>query len=597
MTRTRLSGLGLAAALALLPAGLRAQDPALEAWNRGDYIAADSLYRLRFAADTTDVLALHRSALAAGWAKKYDESLVLFERLRRRQPADAAIALERARVLGWKQDYVAAGAAVDSILAAHPDDLEALRARAQFAAWAGEYGIAVRIYDRLLAVEPNKAQILLDKAHALLWSGRRGDAAHAFEQVLGIDPTYGDARLGLARTYSWGGAQDTARAIYEKVLRDQPRDLDALRGVAQTYAWSGQLRRAEPAWRAALEVAPGDVPSLTGLAQTLRWQGRIAEAQSVLDRARRLAPDDPEVRTQLAWVHAAVAPRVATANTYEHDSEGNGVTTSRLFLRWNPAARLEIAADGYRKELALDAPGLDRHSYGGMLTLTGTLGAGWGVSAGGGAATVAGSDRRVARYAAAIRSPAGRAVVGELSFQRSLFDYTALLADHGVLFRELALSAETGPSSAWLASLRATGAVFDGAEQNRRVLARGTFGRRFARDWRVGVAATGFGFEKRLTEGYFSPLFYGLGELTLGWGHESGHWYTGAEVAPGVQQIERAGALQGAYRGQATAAYTLAPGAQIGLTAYYGANAMQRLAVSGTGYRYWSFGLTGGWSF
>lgn len=608
MMKSRSSGPGLALALVLLTAGaLSAQDPAQEAWERGDYVAADSLYGHRLAADSGDLVALHRRALATAWTKKYDESLVLFQRLRLRQPDDAGIALERARVLAWKQDYRAAGAAVDSVLAAHPDNVDALRTRLQIATWAGDQAALIPLYDRLLAVDPNRAQLLLDKAHALLEAGRRSDAAQAFEQVLAVDPTYGDARVGLARSYSWGGAQDTARAIYEALLRQQPGNLDGLRGVAQTYAWSGQLRQAEAAWQRALAVAPGDLPSLTGLAQTLRWQGRAAEAQSVLERARKLAPDDPEVRTQLAWAHAATAPRVFTADSYEHDSDGNAVTTSRLLLRWNPAARLEIAADGYRKSLVIDSahavsyPGrlgaLDRHSYGGLLTLTGLLASGWGVSAGAGAATANGADTWVGRYTAALRSPAGRGVVGELSFQRSLFDYTALLADNGIIFRELALSAETAPTAAWTASLRTAGAILDGAEQNRRLLVRGATAYRVARQWRLGVAATGLGYEKQLTEGYFSPLFYGLGEATIAWTRNTDRWHTALEAAPGLQQIGHGSALQGAYRGQATVAYTLAPGAQVGLSAAYAANALQRLTTSGTGYRYWSFGLTAGWSF
>lgn len=597
--KTRLYCLGAALAISLGSArALRAQDPAEAAWTRGDYPTAESLYRQKLAVDSNDVTALHRLALITGWAKRYDESLAFFHRLRRQAPDDEAIALEQARVLAWKRDFPAAMAAVDSILARDPGNVEMLRAKAQFATWGGDFRTALPLWDRLLALDPaHRKEILLGKADALLWSGKRAQAAHAFEDLLAIDPGQAEARLGLARSYSYGGAQDTARAVYQAVLRQDPRNIEALRGLAQTYAWSGKLRHAEAAWHRALGVAPEDVPSLVGLAQTLRWQGRAAEALSILDRARRLAPDDPDVQTQIAWAEAAAGPRAYASNNYEHDSDGNRINTSRLVLRWNPGAHVEISADGYRKKLLLDAPGLDHSTYGGLLTLTGFVGGGWSLSAGGGAATVAQDNRWIARYAGAIHTPAGRPVMAGLGYQRSLFDYTALLADNSITYQELALSIETAPTAPWAATLRTAGALFDGAEQNQRLLVRGTLTRSVASQLRAGVALTGFGFEKRLSEGYFSPNFYGLAELTLNWTRNSNAWRTVLEVAPGIQQIERDGALQGAYRGQATVAYTIAPGAQIGLTGYYAANALQRWGVNANGYRYWSLGITGGLAF
>ncbi len=600
--KTRLHWMPAAAVLLAVSLGsarpAHAQDPAAAAWNRGDYATAEPLYRRMLAADSTDTVALHRLALMVGWSRRYDESTALFDRLLRLTPRDEKAALERARVFAWKKDFASASAAVDSILARDPNNVDAEFARAQFATWSGDFRTALPLYDRLLATDTaHREELLLGKAHALLWSGKRTEAAQAFQDLLAVDPAQAEARLGLALSYAYGGAQDTARAVYQSILRQKPNDLEALRGVARTYAWSGRLREAEAAWNRVLAVAPQDVEGLVGLAQTLRWEGRASEALSVLDRARRLAPDDPEVQNQIAWAEAAAGPRAYASNNYEHDNDGNRINTSRLVLRWNPGAHLEIAADGYRKKLLLDAPGLDHSTYGGLLTLTAFVAGGWTLSAGGGAATVAQDNHWVARYTGAIRTPAGRPLTAGLSYQRSLFDYTALLADNSITYQELALSIETAPAAPWAATLRTAGAIFDGAEQNQRLLVRGTITRSIASQIRAGMALTGLGFEKHLNEGYFDPNYYGLAEATLNWTRNGTAWRTVLEVAPGLQQIERDGPVQGAYRGQATIAYTIAPGAQIGLTGYYAANALQRWGVNSHGYRYWSIGVTGGLAF
>jgi tetratricopeptide (TPR) repeat protein len=568
--RPNLPLLALALTLALaLPAALPAQDPADSAWARGDHAVAEALYRQRLGAHPGDAVALHRLALLTGWAGRHAESVALFDRLLEDRPGDAALALQRVRVLGWARDYPAAIAAVDALLASAPGDTAALRARADLTAWSGDAAGALPWYDRLLAAGGGD-DAALARARALLWAGRYAAAGEAFEAVLAGTPAPADA-------------------------------LEARRGLARALAFSGRLPPAERAWRRLLATAPDDVEALVGLSQTLRWQGRHAEAADAVARALRLEPGHGDAGVEAAWTRTGAAPRLLPAVDYAGDSEGNRSATTRLAFRWAPAPRLELAADGYSR--ALSVAGGPVHTA--ALTTLGALGratvhlpGGWAATAGAGATRHGDAPRWTPVARAVLATPPGRELTGELRAQRTSFDYTALLARNAILVDELALAFATAPLEPWAARLRVSGARFRGDHTNDRYHAAAAVTRRLAREWRGGVALTTFGFQDRTRgEGYFAPEFFGLAEATLGWTRYRDRWHFLAEAAPGIQRIELDGALQAAYRGQATIGYTLAPGRQLGVTAGYAANALQEWSPTATGYRYFGVGLTGGWTF
>ncbi len=121
----------LAAALALLAwaAPARAQDAADRAWAAGDVATAERLYSARLAADSNDVRALHRVALARAWSGRHDEALALLDRALRLDPNDAERQVDRARVLAWKGDPAGGARALEPLLQREPGYLPALQAR------------------------------------------------------------------------------------------------------------------------------------------------------------------------------------------------------------------------------------------------------------------------------------------------------------------------------------------------------------------------------------------------------------------------------------------------------------------------------------
>jgi tetratricopeptide (TPR) repeat protein len=217
---------GLIALALLLPHGrASAQDPADRAWDRGDTRTAWTLYSRRLAADSTDMVALERLGLMAGWAGRYDQSLQLFDRLLRIAPDNVEAAVDRARVEAWQGHVAEAIHEVDAVLARAPGNVTALEARAQFLAWAGRLDSAAVVYQRLLA-EDSTVTAMAGLARVRGWQGHVKEAERLWRGALARDSAYAPALTGLAETLRWEGRDAAAREVAERGTRLAPRDHD-----------------------------------------------------------------------------------------------------------------------------------------------------------------------------------------------------------------------------------------------------------------------------------------------------------------------------------------------------------------------------------
>jgi tetratricopeptide (TPR) repeat protein len=588
----------IAASLALLAAApLTAQTPASadSLWAAGAQDAAAVLYAQRLAADSTDGQALHRLALLSAWGERYEESIRLFDRLVALQPGNTRAALDRARVLGWDRQFPRAIGAAEAVLEREPENREALEAHAQFTSWAGAYDRSLGSYDRLLALNPGDRGVRLQRARVLSWAQRHGEAIAAFGEMLEADPSDTEALLGQAGALAAAGRYEEASTRFRQRLEQDPGDQAALRGLARVASWSGQLRAGEARWREALAVDSTDVESLLGLSAVQRWQGNHAGALASIERAAALDPNNAEVATELSWVRAGLAPRFTPGVSYESDSDGNRILTSRFGAVLFPAPRLELRADAYVRDLgATMIPGGEL-SRGGSLTLATQLAGGWRASAGAGASTAFGGGY-LPSYRASLLTPRGAPFTAGAHLSRAALDATAELVRNGVEITEKALESGYRGARGFTANARASRTAFTGAETNHRLLGNVELFQRVVRPLSLGVMITALSFDRDLDEGYFDPDFFGIALASARWAQELGRWNLGAELAPGVQQVGSDGDVRGALQTSGRLAYRIAPGRDIGIFAGYASHGLN-LAAQSTEYRYRNFGITAGWAF
>ncbi len=582
----------------------RAQDAADRAWAAGSVEEAARLYEARVQRDSNDVRALHRLGLARAWAGRNDEALALLDRAARLDPRDLETQVDRARVRANRGDPAGAAAALEPVIAANPAYLPALQARAQFLSWAGDFDASLRTYGRVLDIAPGDRRVGLERARVLSWASRFGASEAAYDSLLRRNPADRDALLGLAQVLAWGSRLDSAEAVYGRLLAIDKNDPEALNGLARTAAWRGDLRVAERRWRASLARDPHDPAALVGLSQTLRWEGRDAAALAAARHAVRVAPTDRDARTEIAWARLPQRPSVAPALTYETDSDGNRITTVSAGGAFRPDRRVEVRADGYLRGARLeDEPGLDATARGVALALRAQLEPGWWLLGGGGLSQ---SDREGAdargSWRGMLSSPARYPLTATVAVSHTPLDATALLIDREVDVNELNLAATLVPAQGWSVSAGGGGADFHGrvsGETNRRTNGNLAVTRRFARFFTLGAAGRAFGFEKDLSDGYFDPELYWIGEALGRVGREWRTWAITAEAAPGVQQVGKGGERSATFRATGGLTWIVAPGRRIGLSAAYANAGLQRLSPtdSGGGYRYTAITLSGSWAF
>ena len=571
-------------------------DPADAAWAEGDLERALELYRARLARDRTDGTALHRVALMVAWDERYEESLGSFDTLLEMEPDNLDARVDRARVVAWSGDVPAALDALSELLAEHPDMVAALEARAQFESWVGRYDESVASYEEVLAIAPDNAAARLRQAQVLSWASDFDASLAAYDSVLALDADDVDAGLGRATALTFMGELEAAVVAYDGVLTTDPRNVRALQGKARALGWDDELVRSERAWRAAVAVDASDASSHVGLGQVLRWQGRNAAALEVLREAEEVDPTNGDVREQLRLARTALAPLARPSFVAEDDSDGNRMLSAMLSASWHPVPRLDIRADAYQRDLRDNAVG--RTARGLTVSAGYQIEPGWSVLAGAGGSETNGTGRSsFTAYQARVTSPGRYRFGGGIGLHSYGMDATAALAERGVRATELTMSGRWAPASGWRLDGSAGRAIFEGTEENERASAFLSLSRRAGRFFTLGLSARAFTFEHDLTDGYFDPDFYGIGEVTGRWLYQPQPWSFLLELAPGVQQVTSNGAPAATVRGSARLGFRIASGREVSVSAGYSSTGLQSFASGASDYRYTALILGVAWVF
>lgn len=502
--------------------------------------------------------------------------------------------------LAWNRgDHDVARELYAARVASDSSDVRALHRLALLHAWNREFEPAIALFDRLLTVAPDNVEARVDRARVLSWAGRFGESAEAYAAVLERRPGQRSARIGLAQVLSWSGRLDSAQAVYARLLRDDPDDADALQGLARVTAWSGELHAAEVAWERALELSEDETAARTGLSQTLRWQGRADSALAVLDQVPLDERARPEYVEERRWVDVALSASVSPSITFEIDSDENEMLTVALSGTHPVIPRLTAGADVYFRTATWEPQvSGSRQSWGVAATGRYLLEPGWSVTAAFGVADANGADAPVRpMIRAGVTSPVRAPIGGSLLLRHAPFDYTALLMENGVTFSEAAATGRIRPARRWNVDGGFSYAVFHGSESNRRLAGHLAGTRTITRAWTAGARVRSFGFQKNLSDGYFDPDLYLLGEVLGRWQPLRGPWHVTAEAAPGLEQITTTWDPRLTIRLVARAAYDLAPGRQLTLSTVYTNAGLQSFATGAEGYRYFAVTLAGGWAF
>jgi tetratricopeptide (TPR) repeat protein len=574
-------------------------DPADQAWLDGNTDRAFRLYSERIAEDPEDEVAIIRLGLIYGWREEYDVAMDLLTGLIDREPGRLDARVARARIQAWSGDLSAAREEVLAVLLMEPDDLEANEALLGFDAWVAAPAEGGSSFEGLLSISPEGSTGGLDQGVA----PEAGTVASraAYDALLERNPGDVEARLGLARTLAFSRDFGGSIAQYEEVLRRDPSEVRAVIGMSRTFGWAGRMEEGKSAALRAVEMDRKNADAWAVLGQLFRWLGENADAREALTVAARLAPTSAEIRDQLRSVRLALAPVASPTVIVEDDSDGNRMVTTSVTGRWHPLSKTTVRARAYYKDLEQDLGefGLVQNTAQGLTVFVSrTLRRGWTVSGAIGADKTDGpGDPTFVAYQVGVATPDQREFRFGLNFASNGLTETAALAQRGVRSTGVVISGRWRPAPGWRVDGNIGLGRYEGTENNSRRSGFLGASKRIGKEFTVGASFRGFSFQKNLFDGYFDPDFYGIGEITASWVRQVEAWTFRVDLAPGIQQVTRAGQSGRAIRSNTRVSYRLGPARDVSLSFTYSSAGLTRLSNGASGYRYTGVVLGFGWAF
>jgi trimeric autotransporter adhesin len=221
-------------------------------------------------------------------ASDWDAALRAYDRLVRARPADAGLAVERARVLAWSGDAAAAALALAPLTAPPGASAELRLERARYLWWAGNFEPAEALLSEIIAGggAPAEAEALRATVRASLlpsasvarrWLAESASPAAELwlARALVREDEPGTAVGHLRRAVDAGAAprdslllelasvalsadsmRAAASALEQYLLETGSADRTVRLRLARAYAWSGETARAIERMTALLDEAP-----------------------------------------------------------------------------------------------------------------------------------------------------------------------------------------------------------------------------------------------------------------------------------------------------------------------------------------------------
>ncbi len=223
-------------------------------------------------------------------AKRYDDAIILYEKLVEMHPGEDSFLLS----LAWAyHDSGRLDAAIDCFERLLSIELK----REVFTGFAfdelvrifrenGKYSRLADICEKVVAAQPDDIALLSDLGDAYLKAGRASEAVGVFEKIIHMEPDASAAYCNLGNALVATGDFDGAEEAYRKAVEIDPSDAGSFYSrLANVYTNAGHDRRAEMAFRKCLEFRFDDPMYRCGLGDVLVRLGKIEDAESEYEKA------------------------------------------------------------------------------------------------------------------------------------------------------------------------------------------------------------------------------------------------------------------------------------------------------------------------
>jgi spermidine synthase len=229
-------------------------------------LAADA-FRRAAALNSRNAAALAGLVDASAGAHRDAEAREWLNGLATREPDNAPVRTQLARVLASAGQLEAAAEMATAALRIAPDDPAAAEQLASIFADAGDANRLAAIADRLAARFPDRPDPAYYRATALFMRGKIEDAIAAVQPVADAHPDHARAQNLLGAACATLGRRECAERAFGASLRANPHDDATYVNLGMFQLQSADAAAAERTFAAALAVNPQSDAAQNGLAQ------------------------------------------------------------------------------------------------------------------------------------------------------------------------------------------------------------------------------------------------------------------------------------------------------------------------------------------
>lgn len=232
-----------------------------------------------------------------------------------------------------------------------PNNLKYLNDRAQLANWNKKTALAVDSYRRMLALSDNRPDILLNLARTQSWMGDLDESVNDYNRYLETPAgENGDVLLEVAQVEAWRGNYTKSLDLMEEYRGKLGNTLEYRKLKARVFAWADRPATATDILQPMLQGSPNDYDLNYTNTLVLYNGNRPREARASLDRLHEINPaskDTEALDVALGDIHGA---KIGSGANFYFDSDD--ITVLHVPVRGSvaiqPETQLEIVGAWHR---------------------------------------------------------------------------------------------------------------------------------------------------------------------------------------------------------------------------------------------------------
>ena len=267
---------------------------AIQAFQSGNFDAADSILKRLIQLDAKNLPALHVLGLIKASQHNYKEAAELLGRAVRLNPAEPSIRYNLAKALvdcGLNEESIPHHKKAVELA---PNNPEAWLNYGKAQSHLQNYKFAISHYDQAIRLKPDYAEAWFNKGNALRSLSLAEEVLNSYDQAIRFKPDYAEAFLNKGVYLQELKDYENAMVCLDQALSLKPDYMEALLSKGANLHILKRYEEAISQYDHALTLKPDYAEALNNKALSLGELKRYEEAVALYSHALLLQPDYPE---------------------------------------------------------------------------------------------------------------------------------------------------------------------------------------------------------------------------------------------------------------------------------------------------------------